>query len=58
MEVKTTVSTAELLPLISALKLEMQKKGYSPLSIKTDARFLTANTFLFSISRLMDSTQI
>lgn len=26
MEVKTTVSTAELLPLISALKLEMQKK--------------------------------
>ena len=29
MEVKTTVSTAELLPLISALKLEMQKKGYS-----------------------------
>lgn len=34
MEVKTTVSTAELLPLISALKLEMQKKGYSPLSIR------------------------
>ena len=34
MEVKTTVSTAELLPLISALKLEMQKKGYSPLSIQ------------------------
>lgn len=34
MEVKTTVSTAELLPLISALKLEMQKKGYSSLSIR------------------------
>lgn len=34
MEVKTTVSTAELLPLISTLKLEMQKKGYSPLSIR------------------------
>lgn len=34
MEVKTTISTAELLPLISALKLEMQKKGYSPLSIR------------------------
>lgn len=34
MEVKTTVSTAELLPLISALKLEMQKKGYSPLCIR------------------------
>lgn len=34
MEVKSTVSTAELLPLISALKLEMQKKGYSPLSIR------------------------
>ena len=34
MEIKTTVSTAELLPLISALKLEMQKKGYSPLSIR------------------------
>ena len=34
MEAKTTVSTAELLPLISALKLEMQKKGYSPLSIR------------------------
>lgn len=34
MEVKTTVSTAELLPLISALKLEMQKKGYSPLTMR------------------------
>lgn len=34
MEVKTTVSTAELLPPISALKLEMQKKGYSPLSMR------------------------
>lgn len=34
MEVKTTVSTAELLPPISALKIEMQKKGYSPLSIR------------------------
>lgn len=30
MEVKTTVSTAELLPLISALKLEMQKKRLQP----------------------------
>lgn len=34
MEVKTTVSTAELLPPISALKIEMQKKGYSPLTMR------------------------
>lgn len=34
MEMKKTVSTAELLPPISALKLEMQRKGYSPLTIK------------------------
>ena len=34
MEVKKTISTAELLPLISALKTEMQKKGYSPSTIK------------------------
>lgn len=34
MEAKTTVSTAELRPLVSALKNEMQKKGYSPLSIR------------------------
>lgn len=34
MEVKTTVSTAELLPPISALKIEMQKKGYSPLAMR------------------------
>lgn len=31
---KTTISTAELNPLISALENEMQKKGYSPLSIQ------------------------
>ena len=34
MEAKTTVSTAELRPLVSALKNEMQKKGYSPLSMR------------------------
>ncbi len=34
MEAKTTVLTAELRPLVSALKNEMQKKGYSPLSIR------------------------
>lgn len=34
MEVKKTISTAELPPLISALKVEMQKKGYSPSTIK------------------------
>jgi integrase/recombinase XerD len=34
MDVKKTISTAELLPSISALKLEMQKKGYSPLSMR------------------------
>lgn len=34
MEVKTTVSTAELLPPISSLKIEMQKKGYSPLTMR------------------------
>lgn len=34
MEVKTTVSTAELHLPVSALKLAMQKKGYSPLSIR------------------------
>lgn len=34
MEVKKTVSTAELLPSISALKIEMQKKGYSPQTIR------------------------
>lgn len=34
MEVKKIVSTTELLPSISALKIEMQKKGYSPLSIQ------------------------
>lgn len=34
MEVKTTVSTAELLPPISALKIEMQKKGYNPLTMR------------------------
>lgn len=34
MEVKTTVSTAELLPPITALKIEMQKKGYSPLTMR------------------------
>ena len=34
MEVKNTVSTAELLPPISALKVEMQKKGYSPQTIR------------------------
>lgn len=34
MEVKTTVSTAELLPPISALKIEMQKKGYSLLTMR------------------------
>ena len=34
MEVKKTVSTAELLPSISALKIEMQKKGYSPQTLR------------------------
>ena len=34
MEVKKTVSTAELLPSISALKVEMQKKGYSPQTMR------------------------
>lgn len=34
MEVKTTVLTTELYPLISALKNEMQKKGYSPSSMR------------------------
>lgn len=34
MEARTTVSTAELCPLVSALKNEMQKKGYSPLSMR------------------------
>ena len=34
MEVKKTVSTAELLPPISALKIEMQKKGYSPQTLR------------------------
>lgn len=34
MEAKTTISTAELRPLVSALKNEMQKKGYSPLSMR------------------------
>ena len=34
MEVKTTVLTTELYPLISALKNEMQKKGYSPASMR------------------------
>lgn len=34
MEVKKTVSTAELLPSISALRIEMQKKGYSPQTLR------------------------
>lgn len=34
MEVKTTVLTTELYPLISALENEMQKKGYSPSSMR------------------------
>ena len=34
MEVKTTVLTTELYPLISALKNEMQKEGYSPSSMR------------------------
>ena len=34
MEVKKTVSTAELLPSISSLKIEMQKKGYSPQTLR------------------------
>lgn len=34
MELKTTISTAELSPQISALKNDMQKKGYSPSSIR------------------------
>lgn len=34
MEVKKSVSTAELLPSISALKAEMQKKGYSPQTMR------------------------
>ena len=34
MEVKKTVSTAELLLSISALRIEMQKKGYSPQTLR------------------------
>lgn len=34
MEEKKTVSTAELLPRISALKAEMRKKGYSPKTMR------------------------
>lgn len=34
MEAKTTVFTAELFPLVSALRNEMQKKGYSPSSMR------------------------
>lgn len=34
MEVKNTVSTAELFPSISALKVEMRKKGYSPQTVR------------------------
>ena len=33
MEEKKIVSTTELLPLISALKIEMQEKGYSSQTI-------------------------